>query len=78
MQSYPVIVGGYRKLAAQITDGIFFKGNKQFKNDSTTPFIIGKIPDAFTQNGIDYRSYLILSAPDGIKVNHSILFAIPH
>lgn len=76
-RSYPIIVGRYRKLAAQITYGILIKGNRQFKNDGTTPFFIGQIPDAFTQNGIDYRPYFILSAPDGIKVSHNTQSSIP-
>ena len=33
-------------------------------------FIIDQIPDTFTQNGIYYRSYLVLSAPNGIEVSH--------
>ena len=51
-------------------------GKIRVRQTGTTPFIIGQIPDAFTQNGIDYRPYFILIAPDGIKVNHSILFAV--
>ena len=58
----------FKKLAAQITDGIFFKGNRQFKNDGSTSFIIGQIPDTFTQNGIYHRPNLILSAPNGNEV----------
>ena len=32
--------------------------------------VIGQIPDAFTQNGIDHRPYLILSTPYGIEISH--------
>ena len=71
-----IIICRYWELAAKITDCIFIKEECQFKNDGTTPFFIGQIPDAFTQNGINHRPYLILSAPNGIKVNHSILFAV--
>ena len=77
-QSYPIIICWYWELAAKITDSIFIKEECQFENDGTTPFIIGQIPDALTQNGIYHRSDFILSAPNGIKVCHSILFAVPH
>ena len=63
----PVIIGGYRELAAQATDRILIQMPCQFENDGATPFIIGQIPNTLTQNGIYHRSNLILSAPDGIK-----------
>ena len=65
-----IIICRYWELAAKITDCIFIKENCQFKNDGTTPFFIGQIPDAFTQNGIDHRPYLILSTPYGIEISH--------
>ena len=74
----PVVICGYRELAAQVTDSILIQINCQFKNDGTTPFIIGQIPYALTKNGIYYRPDFILNAPYGIKVNHSILYAILH
>ena len=38
------------------------------------PTFIGQIPDAFTQDSIYYCPYLVLSAPNGIKVSHIIDF----
>ncbi len=74
----PVIIGGYRELAAQATDSILIQIPCQFEDDGAAFFIVCKIPDAFTKNGINYRSDFILNAPYGIKVNHSILYAILH
>ena len=41
-----------------------------------TPFVIGKIPDTLAQNGIDYRSNLVLSAPNGIEVFHRFFITL--
>ena len=65
-------------MIAQITDGILFKRYSQFKNNGTATFIIGQIPDAFTQDSIYNCPNLVLSAPNGIEINHSILIAVPH
>ena len=62
--------------AAQTTNSILIQIPCQFENDGTTPFIIGQIPDAFAKNGIYYRSDFILSAPNGIKVNHNIQLGV--
>ena len=71
-RSYPIIICWYWELAAKITDCIFIKEECQFKNDGTTSFIIGQIPNALTQNGIYHRSDFILSAPYGIEVCHAM------
>ena len=70
-----VIVGRDGKLAAEIADGIIIKRNSQLQFDGHPSFAVAEIPDAFTQNGINHRSNLVLSAPDCIEVSHSILFA---
>ena len=67
-----IIICWYWELATKITDSIFIKEECQFKNDGTTPLIIGQIPDALTQNGIYNRPNLILSAPYGIEVCHAM------
>ena len=71
-----IIICRYWELAAKITDCIFIKEECQFKNDGTTPFFIGQIPDTFTQNGIYHRSDFILCAPYGIVISHNILFEV--
>ena len=72
-RSYPIIICWYWELAAKITDCIFIKEECQFKNDGTTSFIIGQIPNALTQDGIYHRSDFILSAPYGIEPNFDTL-----
>ena len=72
-----VIVGRDGKLAAEIADGIIIKRDRQFQFNSHPSFAVTEIPDTFTQNGINHRSNLVLSAPNGIKVSHNIQYSVP-
>ena len=61
---------------AEIIDGIIIEGDSQFLFDGHALLVETEIPDAFTQNGIHYRSDFILRAPYGIKVNHNTRYSI--
>ena len=73
-----VVVGCDGELAAEVADGIIIKRDSQLQFNGHTSFAIAEIPDTFTQNGINHRSNLILCAPNGILVSHSIQCPFPH
>ena len=72
-----VVVGRDGKLAAEIADSIIIKRDRQLQFNGHTSLAVAEIPDTFTQNGIHHRSNLILSAPYGIVVSHSIQYSVP-
>ena len=72
-----VVVGWDRKLAAEIADSIIIEGDCQFQFNGHPSLTVTEIPDTFTQNGIHHRSDLILCAPYGIVVSHSIRYSVP-
>ena len=72
-----VVVGRDWELATEIANVIIIEGDSQFQFNGRPSFAVTEIPDAFTQNGIHHRSNLILCAPYGIVVSHSILFEVP-
>ena len=76
-RSFPIVIDSEGKLAAEIADGIIIKGDSQFHFDGHPSIAVAEIPNAFTQNGIHHRSDIILCAPYGIVVSHSIQFAVP-
>ena len=76
MSSQAVVVGSDGKLATKIADSIIIKGDSQLQFNGHPSLAVAEIPDTFAQNGIDYRSDVVLRAPYGIVVSHSILFAV--
>ncbi len=77
MSAQAVVVGRDRELAAEVADGIIIKGDSQLQFNGHPSLAVAEIPDTFAQNGIDYRSDVVLRAPYGIVVSHSIQFAVP-
>ena len=76
MSAQAVVVGKDRELAAEVADGIIIERDCQFQFNGLASLAIAEIPDTLAQNGIHHRSDVILSAPYGIVVSHSILFAV--
>ena len=77
MSSQAVVVGSDGKLATEIADGIIIECDSQLQFNGHASFVVAEIPDTFTQNGIDHRSNVVLRAPYGIVVSHSIRYSVP-
>ena len=77
MSSQAVVVGSDGKLATKIADSIIIKGDSQLQFNGHPSLAVAEIPDTFAQNGIDYRSDVVLRAPYGIVVSHSIRYSVP-
>ena len=76
MSSQAVVVGRNGELTAEVADGIIIECDSQFQFDGHTSLAVTEIPDTFAQNGIDYRSDVVLRAPYGIVVSHSIQYSV--
>jgi len=67
----------FTKETAKIINGIIIEPDSQLQFNGHPTLVVTEIPDTLTQNGIHYRSNLILSAPYGIVVSHSIRYSVP-
>ena len=67
----------FTKETAKIINGIIIERDIQFQFNGHTSFAVTEIPDTFAQNGIHNRSNLVLCAPYGIVVSHSIRYSVP-
>ena len=77
MSAQAVVVGRDRELAAEVADGFIIESDSQLQFNGHPSLAVAEIPDTFAQNGIDYRSDVVLRAPYGIVVSHSIRYSVP-
>ena len=66
----------FTKETAKIINGIIIEPDSQLQFYGHPSLAVADIPDAFAQNGIHHRSNLILRAPYGIVVSHSIQYSV--
>ena len=55
---------------------IFLQIGGQLQFNGHPSLIKAQVPDTFSQNSIDHRPYLVLSAPEGIEVSHKFFITL--